>query len=97
MRLPRHLSGRDLAKALAKLGYEITRQTSSHIRLTTTQNGEQHVTFPDHDSNHAGALAGLLGGVAPHQDLTATSWAICYSVASRGCDANPPPERHFPR
>jgi hypothetical protein len=34
MRLPRDLSGQDLVKALRKLGYQTTRQTSSHIRLT---------------------------------------------------------------
>ena len=36
MRLPRDLSGNDLAQALRKLGYQVTRQTGSHIRLTTT-------------------------------------------------------------
>jgi restriction endonuclease Mrr len=45
MRLPRDLSGRDLAKALAKQGYKTTRQTSSHIRLTTQLNGEHHIIF----------------------------------------------------
>ena len=35
MKLPRDLSGQDLAQALRKLGYRITRQTGSHIRLTT--------------------------------------------------------------
>ncbi len=34
MRLPRDLSGSDLAQALRKLGYSITRQTGSHLRLT---------------------------------------------------------------
>jgi predicted RNA binding protein YcfA (HicA-like mRNA interferase family) len=37
MRLPRDLSGVDLAKLLQKLGYQITRQAGSHIRLTTQQ------------------------------------------------------------
>jgi predicted RNA binding protein YcfA (HicA-like mRNA interferase family) len=46
MRLPRDVSGRDLAKALGKLGYKTTRQTGSHMRLTTTQNGEHHITLP---------------------------------------------------
>jgi predicted RNA binding protein YcfA (HicA-like mRNA interferase family) len=45
MKLPRDLSGQDLAKALRKLGYGITRQTSSHIRLTTQRQGEHHVTI----------------------------------------------------
>ena len=30
MRLPRDLSGRDLASALSRLGYEVTRQAGSH-------------------------------------------------------------------
>ena len=70
MRLPRDLSGRDLAKALGKLGHEITRQTSSHIRLTTQRNGEHHVTIPDHDPIRVGTLAGILADVARHHNLT---------------------------
>jgi predicted RNA binding protein YcfA (HicA-like mRNA interferase family) len=63
-------SGRDLAKALRKLGYETTRQSSSHIRLTTQQNGEHHVTIPDHDPVRVGALAAILADVAQHHKLT---------------------------
>lgn len=44
MRLPRDLSGRELAKALRAFGYESTRQSGSHMRLTTSQMGEHHVT-----------------------------------------------------
>jgi hypothetical protein len=39
MRLPRDVSGQDLAQALASLGYRLTRQTGSHLRLTTEQTG----------------------------------------------------------
>ncbi|MDF0650042.1 MAG: type II toxin-antitoxin system HicA family toxin [Nitrospira sp.] len=46
MRLPRDLSGSDLAQALRKLGYSITRQTGSHLRLTTHEHGEHHLTIP---------------------------------------------------
>lgn len=35
MKLPRDISGLELANKLAVLGYEITRQNGSHIRLTT--------------------------------------------------------------
>ena len=70
MRLPRDLSGRDLAKALGKLDYETSRQTSSHIRLTTQRNGEHHVTIPDHDAIRVGTLAGILADVAQHHELT---------------------------
>ncbi len=47
MRLPRDVSGEDLARRLRVLGYEITRQTGSHMRLTTQEGGEHHVTIPD--------------------------------------------------
>ena len=66
MRLPRDLSGLDLAKSLARLGYEVTRQTGSHLRLTTQQGGEQHLTIPRHKSLRVGTLASILGSVAQH-------------------------------
>ena len=46
MRLPRDVSGPALAAALAEFGYRVTRQTGSHMRLTTTERGEHHVTMP---------------------------------------------------
>lgn len=65
-RLPRDLSGRDLARALRRYGYEVTRETGSHMRLTTQQGGEHHVTIPDHASLRIGTLAGILADVATH-------------------------------
>lgn len=49
MNQPRDITGLDLAKALDVLGYRITRQTGSHIRLTTQQPREHHLTIPAHD------------------------------------------------
>jgi predicted RNA binding protein YcfA (HicA-like mRNA interferase family) len=69
-RLPRDLSGPDLIRALAKLGYTATRQTGSHVRLTTAMKGEHHVTVPAHDPLRAGTLSGILAEVATHQGLT---------------------------
>jgi predicted RNA binding protein YcfA (HicA-like mRNA interferase family) len=66
MRLPRDLSGEDLAQALVSLGYRITRQTGSHMRLTTDQAGEHHVTIPRHDPLRLGTLASILQDVAQH-------------------------------
>gem|GEM_PF-2046366 len=43
MKLPRDISGIELAKALRKLGYVETRQTGSPLRLTTTERGEHHI------------------------------------------------------
>ena len=70
MKLPRDLSGPDLAKALRSFGYEATRQTGSHMRLTTQQGGEHHVTIPCHATLLVGTLAGILGEVANHFELS---------------------------
>ena len=75
VRLPRDLSGRDLARALRRYGYEITRETGSHMRLTTQQNGEHHVTIPDHDELRLGTLASILADVAQHLKLDRTALA----------------------
>jgi predicted RNA binding protein YcfA (HicA-like mRNA interferase family) len=66
MKLPRDISGRDLAKALKVLGYEVVRQTGSHLRLTTHEGGEHHVTIPDHAPLRIGTLAATLDDIATH-------------------------------
>ena len=66
MRLPRDLSGADLATALARFGYATSRRRGSHIRLTTNRGGEHHVTIPDHDPVKIGTLNGILRDVAEH-------------------------------
>ncbi len=70
MRLPRDVSGRELAKRLSLLGYSLTRQKGSHMRLTTTQSGEHHVTIPDHDPLRIGTLRAILTDVAHHYGST---------------------------
>lgn len=70
MKLPRDVSGERLVKALRLLGYEVSRQTGSHIRVTTTQRGHHHVTVPRHDPIRIGTLAGILDDVADHFDLS---------------------------
>ena len=69
MRLPRDLSGKDLAKRLEVFGYRSIRQTGSHIRLTTLEQGEHHLTIPQHDHLRIGTLAGILSDVAFHFNL----------------------------
>ncbi len=66
MRMPRDLTGRDLVLSLKSLGYEVTRQTGSHIRLTTTMRGQHHVTVPDHRPLRVGTLGAILGDIATH-------------------------------
>ena len=69
MKLPRDVSGADLAKRLGRLGYEVTRQTGSQMRLTTREGGQHHVTIPNHDPLRVGTLAGILGDVAAHLEI----------------------------
>lgn len=66
MRLPRDISGAELVRALAKIGYKVTRQSSSHIRLTADVPSQHHVTIPAHDPLKVGTLSGILGDVANH-------------------------------
>lgn len=70
MKLPRDLSGTELARALQAFGYRVIRQTGSHMRLTTSERGEHHVTVPAHGALRVGTLAGILGDVAVHFELT---------------------------
>ncbi len=73
MRIPRDLSGADLVKGLSKLGYAITRQTGSHLRLTCREGDEHHVTVPNHDPLRVGTLAAILDSVAKHHNMTRQS------------------------
>ena len=70
MKLPRDVSGADLAKRLGRLGYEITRQTGSHVRLAIRERGQHHVTIPNHDSLKVGTLAGILNDLAAHFEIS---------------------------
>ncbi len=63
-RLPSDLSGHQLATAPTAFGSRISRQTGSHLRLTTSLNGEHHITVPNHDHLKLGTLSGILTEVA---------------------------------
>ncbi len=66
MKLPRDISGQDLVKALKVLGYQTTHQSGSHMRLTTQQGGEHHITIPRHDPLRIGTLSAILSEIAQH-------------------------------
>ncbi len=71
MRLPRGLSGDDLAKRLGRLGYEQTRQTGSHLRLTrSSAEGDHHITIPRHKALRVGTLNSILTDVAAHLNMS---------------------------
>ncbi len=70
MKLPRDIDGSELVKALAVLGYVTTRQTGSHIRVTTQRDGENHEVVPHHHPIKTGTLSSILKRVATHHRLT---------------------------
>ncbi len=60
MKVPRDVSGEDLAKQLSRLGYRVSRQTGSHMRLTRSGHMEHRVTVPAHGTLRIGTLNGIL-------------------------------------
>jgi predicted RNA binding protein YcfA (HicA-like mRNA interferase family) len=70
VKLPRDISGHDLARRLRSYGYEVTRQVGSHMRLTTQERGQRHVTIPAHDELRVGTLEYILASVAHHLGLS---------------------------
>ena len=70
MKVPRDVDGTGLVRALRVLGYASTRQTGSHVRVTTTKDGEHHEVIPRHDPIKVGTLHGILRGVAAHHGLS---------------------------
>ncbi len=70
MKLPRDVSGEELVKALRVLGYQVSRQRGSHMRITTQMGGEHHEVVPNHSPVRTGTLSSLLKSVAAHHGLT---------------------------
>jgi len=66
MKIPRSISGAELVKLLARLGYEKTGQNGSHIKVTTTQNGQHHLAIPNHNPIKIGTLNSIIRQTADH-------------------------------
>jgi predicted RNA binding protein YcfA (HicA-like mRNA interferase family) len=64
MKLPRDLSGAELAKAPVKVGYRVTRQSGSHMRLSADLPAQHHITIPAHDPLKVGTPAAVSAEVA---------------------------------
>jgi predicted RNA binding protein YcfA (HicA-like mRNA interferase family) len=71
LKLPRDLSGENLARLFRRFGYEITRQTGSPMRLTSKiKNTEHHLTIPAHKQLRVGTLAQILADAASYLEIT---------------------------
>jgi predicted RNA binding protein YcfA (HicA-like mRNA interferase family) len=69
MKLPRDVGARELTQKLVYFGYVVSRQSGSHIRLTTQLNGEHHITIPNHQPLKLGTLSQILTDVSIHQQI----------------------------
>lgn len=73
MKIPRDVSGDELARLLAQFGYAVTRQTGSHMRLTSSSKGsEHHITIPRHTPLKIGTLNSILKDVASYLEIERT-------------------------
>jgi len=70
MRIPRNVDGKTLIKKLKPLGYQVTRQVGSHIRLTTETNGVHKITIPNHNPIKVGTLSAILNQISIHHKIT---------------------------
>jgi predicted RNA binding protein YcfA (HicA-like mRNA interferase family) len=70
LKLPRDVSGEDLARRLCQLGYEVTRQTGSHMRLARIDKTEHRITIPAHDPLKVGTLNSILKDIAAHLGIS---------------------------
>ena len=70
MRLPRDLAPQSLIRALGAYGYQPTRQSGSHIRITTQQGGEHHEVIPNHKPIKIGTLQNILSSIAKHHKIS---------------------------
>ena len=72
MKLPRALSGNELAKRLARIyGYRMTRSRSSHMTVTLTVGSNSHqVTVPRHRDVRVGTLDAIVTDVAEFLGLS---------------------------
>ena len=71
MKVPRDLSGEEVARLLARhYGYRVARTKGSHMTVTRTNaDAKRHsVTVPRHPDLHIGTLDGIVSDVADFVD-----------------------------
>lgn len=66
MKRPRDISTKQLIRKLRKYGYEPTRQTGSHVRLTTNRGGQHHITIPQKRQLTIGKINAVLWELVRH-------------------------------
>jgi predicted RNA binding protein YcfA (HicA-like mRNA interferase family) len=61
MKVPRNVEANDLINLLKRYGYDVIRQTGSHIRLSKKfDEGEHDITVPNHKPIKIGTLQNIV-------------------------------------
>ncbi len=60
VKLPRDISGRELIKALKKMGYYVDHQKGSHVILYNRSPGYPRLSVPDHKNIRIGLLRTII-------------------------------------
>jgi len=70
VKLPRDVGGKELTALLGRYGYKVTRQTGSHMRLTSTSKGfEHHITIPGHKPLRVATLSNIVSEIADYLEI----------------------------
>lgn len=70
-KIPRDISGRELAKLLNRYKYKVVRESGSHIRVVSTyQETEHKITIPDHQQIKIGTLNNVLNDIADYVKIS---------------------------
>jgi len=70
-KMPRDISGRELAKLLHIYEYKIEREKGSHIRLVSTHKQSEHkITIPDHQPIKIGTLNNILNDISSYLEIS---------------------------
>jgi hypothetical protein len=71
LKLPRDVSGEELVRSLRRFGYEVTRQTGSHMRIPSKfQRYGTSRYDPGPSTTQSRNASEILGDVASYLDLT---------------------------
>ncbi len=69
-KIPRDISGSELARLLSKYEYKVIRQTGSHIRLVSNFKKNEHkITIPAHKHIKIGTLNNILTDIIKYLGL----------------------------
>ncbi len=70
MKIPRNISSDNIIQLLKKYDYKITRQTGSHIRLTSNLKGKEYnITIPRHKDLKVGTINSILNDISKYLEI----------------------------